>query len=339
MAIKVQYPGVAEALHDDLKARNVLRDLVGADLGDALRDDAIAALRERLDAELDYQAEAEALRRFKFAFASDPSIVIPAVVPKHSTKRVLTMERLFGRSLPALSHSGTADERNGAATTILRFAMLSPWRHRLINLDPNPGNYLILDAATEIGVPPRVGFVDFGCTASISDELAAADKKLFLAMIHRDGEELRYAAHLCGLIESATSFHSTVYRRWEQTLSAPFMSRELTQLEHLAHRGDGDAVDKAAPMLRMALTAAMSTMVLAPLVNAAQEMNRAQQRVSRYSTLRVCQDIGAFALGTFLAWRTGLGAAAPFVGLAGVLALLAAEIGRASCRERVSSPV
>ena len=29
--------------------------------------------------------------------------------------------------------------------------------------------------------------------------------------------------------------------------------RELTQLEHLAHRGDGDAVDKAAPMLRMAV--------------------------------------------------------------------------------------
>lgn len=87
------------------------------------------------------------------------------------------------------------------------------------------------------------------------------------------------------------------------------------------------------PMLRMALTAAMSTMVLAPLVNAAQEMNRAQQRVSRYSTLRVCQDIGAFLLGTFLAWRTGLGPAAPFVGLASVLALLATVEGSRLWRE------
>ena len=87
------------------------------------------------------------------------------------------------------------------------------------------------------------------------------------------------------------------------------------------------------PMLRMALTAAMSTMVLAPLVNAAQEMNRAQQRVSRYSTLRVCQDIGAFALGTFLAWQTGLGPAAPFAGLASVLALLATVEGSRLWRE------
>jgi O-antigen/teichoic acid export membrane protein len=76
-----------------------------------------------------------------------------------------------------------------------------------------------------------------------------------------------------------------------------------------------------------------ATMALAPLVNAAQEMNRAQQRVSRYSTLRICQDIGAFALGTFLAWQTGLGPAAPFAGLASVLALLATVEGSRLWRE------
>lgn len=87
------------------------------------------------------------------------------------------------------------------------------------------------------------------------------------------------------------------------------------------------------PVLRMALIAAMTTMVLTPLVNAAQEMNRAQQRVARYSILRVIQDLGAFALGTFLAWRTGLGPAAPFVGLASMLALLAVVEGSRLWRE------
>ncbi len=87
------------------------------------------------------------------------------------------------------------------------------------------------------------------------------------------------------------------------------------------------------PLMRMTLAAAMTTMIFAPLVNAAQEMNRAQQRVSRYSTVRVVQDIGAFALGTFLAWRTGLGPASPFVGLASVLALLAVVEGARLWRE------
>lgn len=87
------------------------------------------------------------------------------------------------------------------------------------------------------------------------------------------------------------------------------------------------------PTLKMALAAAMTVMVLQPLVNTAQEMNRAQQRVARYSTLRIVQDIGAFALGSFLAWRTGLGPASPFVGLASVLALLAAIEGTRLWRE------
>jgi O-antigen/teichoic acid export membrane protein len=89
----------------------------------------------------------------------------------------------------------------------------------------------------------------------------------------------------------------------------------------------------AHPALKLALSVAGSTMILAPIVNAAQEMNRAQQRVARYSTLRVTQDIGAFTLGALLAWKTGLGAAAPFAGLASVLALLAIIEGARLLRE------
>lgn len=87
------------------------------------------------------------------------------------------------------------------------------------------------------------------------------------------------------------------------------------------------------PFLRMTLFAATTTMALAPIVNAAQEMNRAHQRVSRYSALRVVQDVGAFVIGTLLAWQSGLGPAAPFVGLACVLALLALIEGSRLWRE------
>ncbi len=83
----------------------------------------------------------------------------------------------------------------------------------------------------------------------------------------------------------------------------------------------------AGPALRIAFIAAMASMMFTPLVNAAQEMNRAHQRVARYSTLRVIQDLGAFGLGSVLAWQTGLGPASPFVGLACVLSVLAAIEG------------
>lgn len=223
VAVKVQYAGVAEALRDDLKADALLRQLAGADLGDALSEEAAAALRERLLAELDYRTEAESLRRFKRAFLGDPRIAIPAVIANLSTIRVLTMERLSGRSLPEFAASGSKEERAAVAAIILRFAFLSPWRHRIVNLDPNPGNYLIQ--------PSCVGFVDFGCTAEVPEELALADRQIFLSMMHRDGEKLRYAAHRAGLIPHAISFNSSTYRRWEQTLAAPFLSQDVTLLE------------------------------------------------------------------------------------------------------------
>jgi O-antigen/teichoic acid export membrane protein len=87
------------------------------------------------------------------------------------------------------------------------------------------------------------------------------------------------------------------------------------------------------PMLKLALAAAMATVALQPWVMSAQEMSRATGRVRRYSAVRMTQDIGAFALGTFLAWKTGLGAAAPFAGLAATLLLLAVTEGSRMWRE------
>lgn len=244
LAVKIQYPGVAAALRDDLDSGGVLRALVGADLGDAVSDEAIAALRARLLGELDYVEEARSLRRFRAAFGGDPTIVIPAVDTELSRGRVLTMERLSGRSLPEVARTGSPEERAVVARTLFRFALAGPLKHGLINADPNPGNYLVLpplDGAAGPGAGPvpaaaRVGFVDFGCVAELPEELREADRDLWMAMIHRDGEALRHAAHRAGLIPAAKSFDAAVYRRWERQLSAPFLARDAQTLspEHVA---------------------------------------------------------------------------------------------------------
>ena len=230
LAVKVQYPGVAAALRDDLDARGVLRQLVGGDLGGAVPAESIAALRTHLLAEVDYHAEAANLGLFAAAYRDDDTIVIPQVVADRSTGRVLTMERLRGRSLPAVMRQGDLTARSAVARTIFRFAFSSPLLHGLINADPNPGNYLILDEKPGPRGEARVGFVDFGCTANLPEALRAADRDLWLAMIHRDGEALRFAAHRQGLIPSATSFNSSTYRTWEKLLGSPFLERGEVEL-------------------------------------------------------------------------------------------------------------
>lgn len=218
LAVKVQYPGVAEALAADLASKDVLKRLVGAGLGEAVAREALDVLEAQIRDELDYEKERESLERFRLVCASDPSIVIPRGHRALSSKRVLTMDRLDGRPLAAVMDDAPA-ARTRTAEVLFRFAFGTPLRHGIANADPNPGNYLVLDEG-------RVGFVDFGCVVAHSEEVQAQDRRLWLSMIHRDGETLRHAAHEQGLIARAEILDSTTWREWEEALAAPFLARD-----------------------------------------------------------------------------------------------------------------
>jgi predicted unusual protein kinase regulating ubiquinone biosynthesis (AarF/ABC1/UbiB family) len=223
LAVKVQYPGVAESLRQDLLSPAVLRKLVGPQLGDAAAREALEAVRDQLESELDYRREADSLERFARAFAGDPVIVIPKVVRERSAARVLTMERLDGEPLQRAALDGDG-AREQVARAIFRFAWGAPLNHGIFNADPHPGNYLVLDGG-------RVGFVDFGATGELSTEMQRADRQLWLAMIRREGEELRHAAHLAGLVGDAAVFDGEIWRLWERALAAPFLRRGPSTLE------------------------------------------------------------------------------------------------------------
>jgi predicted unusual protein kinase regulating ubiquinone biosynthesis (AarF/ABC1/UbiB family) len=231
LAVKVQYPEVAAALEDDLSSRSLLRRMVGADLGEAVDEAALAELRARLLDELDYRKEGANLERFRRLWLNDPAIVIPTYFTDRSVKYVLTMERLEGTPLPELSARGDEAARSQVAATIFRFAFGSPLRHGLFNADPHPGNYLVLDAA--LG---RVGFVDFGGVAELGEEVLAAERQLWRSLVVRDGEALRHAAHLEGLVTRAEVFESGTWREWERALAAPFLARGPVVLEPAAVR-------------------------------------------------------------------------------------------------------
>ena len=222
-AVKVQYPGVAETLADDLASASLLRRVVGSELGENAVDATLEVMRAQLLGELDYRAEAGWLERFRRAFSGsgDADIVIPRVDAARSSGRLLTMARLDGTTLGAVA-AADAETRQQTARAIFRFAFGGPLKHGIFNADPHPGNYLA-DGG-------RVGFVDFGSSAELSDETQLADRKLFLAIIHRDGEELRHAAHSEGLVAEARTFETAAWREWEEALSAPFLSRVAVTL-------------------------------------------------------------------------------------------------------------
>lgn len=154
VAVKVQYPGIAEAIESDMKnlalGLKLLRTLVpGIDTA-AIADE----IRERIYEELDYELEAQNQRTVARLYRGHPFVVVPEVITALCGRRVLVTEFVEGRRFEEIL-SRSEEERNRIGEILVRFYLNGAVRHRFLNGDPHPGNTLFLDDG-------RVAFLDFG---------------------------------------------------------------------------------------------------------------------------------------------------------------------------------
>ncbi len=155
VAVKIQYPGVADAIRADLGNATMLYRLLSPLYPGLDARPVVDELRGRVLEELDYAREADTQRAFVRLYEGHPFIRIPRVHASHSTARVLTTELVDGRRFAdVLGDDEAARARWGEI--LFRFVFGSIVRHGMFNGDPHPGNYLF-DA------DGRVVFLDFGC--------------------------------------------------------------------------------------------------------------------------------------------------------------------------------
>ncbi len=226
VVVKVQYPGVAEALRADLDDAGFLRRLAGAEIGVSLDDCGLVTLGEAVRGELDYRAEAASQRRFAAAWEGDPVLRVPRVIDELSTGRVLTMTRAPGRMISELVGPDLADAspelRRQAALGIYRATWGTPLVHRLLNADPNPGNFLVDELADG---QVHVWCLDFGCALELPEAVRDADRELWWGLLDDDGERaaerFRTALGRSGLLRRTDSLATTAHRDWERALIAP----------------------------------------------------------------------------------------------------------------------
>lgn len=220
--VKVQYPGVAEALRADLDDEAFVRKLAGAEVGHSLDDEAVLALAAAVRAELDYRSEAAAQARFAQAWEGHRALRFPRVIPERSGSRVLTMTRARGRTLVDVAGAGSPELRRATAMLIYEVAWGSPLAHGLLNADPNPGNFLV-DEQPDGAV--HVWSLDFGCAFELPDEVRDADRELWWALLDDDSgaaaERFRMGLARSGLLRRADLMASTAHRDWERALAAP----------------------------------------------------------------------------------------------------------------------
>ena len=185
VAVKVQYPGVAEAVETDLRNAMLLIPLVKR-LAPGLDAKALATeMRERISEELDYELEAQNQRRVARLMRGHPFIWVPRVHTELSTRRVLVSEYVDGAGFEAVRRADEA-ERDRYGEIVFRFFFGLLYRDRIALGDPHPGNYLLRPDG-------RVCFLDFGLLRDIDRGHVDAEAAIALAAREEDAAALKDA--------------------------------------------------------------------------------------------------------------------------------------------------
>ena len=194
VAVKIQYPGVAEALESDLRNVGMIMRLARA-IAPGLDARAVAEeLRLRVMEELDYEYEAQSQRTFARAYRGHPFIYVPDVLTRLSRRRVLVTEYVEGLGFEDVKRLPQAD-RDRFGEIVFRFCFGSIYHLQQFNADPHPGNYILMPDA-------RVAFLDFGMTKRLDREQIELEQRAIDAAARRDPEALREALHVLGFIKN-----------------------------------------------------------------------------------------------------------------------------------------
>lgn len=217
VAVKIQYPGAAQALRSDLRQLGRLSRLMGVLAPGLDVKSLLAELEARVVEELDYELEARSQQAFCDAYADDPDVLVPAVV--HAGDGVLVTEWM--ESVSSLAHviaSGTQAERDRHGERYVRFLLQSPERLGLLHADPHPGNFRILPDG-------RMGVVDFGAVAQLPDGLPPAIGPLLRAAIDGDADAVTAGLRAEGFLRPGTRIEPEVLSAY----LAPFLEPATTE--------------------------------------------------------------------------------------------------------------
>src|ERR687888_1486431 len=183
VAVKVQYPGVAQAVRADMQNLGMILRLMkriapGLDVKSTAEE-----IRTRIGDELDYELEAQNQRTLARIFRGHPFIAVPEVVSSLSREKVLVTEYVTGLGFDSIKELDQ-DTRDRVGEIVFRFFFGCMYRHRQFSGDPHPGNFLLRPDGS-------VAFLDFGLFKVMPQELIEIELECQRAGHEGDAERLK----------------------------------------------------------------------------------------------------------------------------------------------------
>lgn len=191
LVLKIQYPGVDEAVDSDLNAvAQILAMARLVSFGPEFKD-WLEEVRTMMHREVDYALEARTTEHFRQMLKGDDRYVVPRVLEEYTTHHVIASTYESGWPVSSEKVAELPVERRsalGRAALELFFKELFDWGE--IQTDPNFGNYRIRIAEDTDGDTDKIVLLDFGAVQSYSDEFLDPVRSMIKASYERDLERV-----------------------------------------------------------------------------------------------------------------------------------------------------
>jgi predicted unusual protein kinase regulating ubiquinone biosynthesis (AarF/ABC1/UbiB family) len=215
VVVKVQRPHIAQTLRQDLA---ILDKLAGA--ADRMTDmgrrygfaEWVHELRHSLASEINFQLEADNLRRFATNLRDYPLLYVPQPIDDLTTTRVLTMDRVRGIKVTHIPPVRRLEHPlQDQARQLLQAYLDQVFVHGLVHADPHPGNVLLMD-------DQRLALFDLGMVARLTPHNRQRLLKLLLGAIDGNGDQVAEISR--GMGTQLDDFQHVQYRhRVDQLVS------------------------------------------------------------------------------------------------------------------------
>jgi aarF domain-containing kinase len=226
VVVKVQYPGVAQSIHSDLRNLSMLVKLSGLAPPGLFLDNIIRVGEAELLVECDYRREMEHQLRMQQLVEADAYLRandchVPSVVPDLCTSQVYVTEYAPGATIDRLADVAPQDERDRIGRMILYLTMKELFDWRFMQTDPNWGNFLY-DVNTK-----RTSLIDFGAAREYDKNFVDGYLRIVWASAVQDADTLMAQSRKMGFL---TGDENAAMLRAHQlsgfTVGEPFCTNE-----------------------------------------------------------------------------------------------------------------
>ncbi len=186
LVLKVQYPGVADAIDSDLSLVAQMMRLARVVPQTREFEEWLEEVRQMMHREVNYPQEMETTRLFREHLKNDARYVVPKVYPDYSTPRILAMT--YEQGVPINSNAImtlSQERRNKLAEASLEICCREVFEWGEMQTDPNFGNYLVRLGDGE-QIPDKIILLDFGAVRDFPEDLLTLARKLTKASVLRD---------------------------------------------------------------------------------------------------------------------------------------------------------